>query len=250
VLPPRRRWVAFGRQPAATPAQQLESGSEHPQPGPIGESITLRVYHRRAGRAVRGPLAAGPGSDSDDSGDEGDDEETVMGDGDGDDSGLLSLEELIVGLEGIGVTINRTSLPSPTVLGQQIRLPRGGKVGSVQRARLKTGLREVVRGICAAVNIDGEGTAHMVGELLTPAAPLEERQRLAADRSSVDSIVASYKAAVARGLSKREQRQRLSPLVSPAGQAGYTRAMLEKEHGLKLTKWVACPLLRGRGRVG
>ena len=48
------------------------------------------------------------------------------------------------------------------------------------------------------------------------------------------NCIRSYLDAKARGLSKQEQRQRLSPLVPPKVRQGYTRPMLRSEHGLEI----------------
>ena len=109
--------------------------------------------------------------------------------------------------------IERAKLPSLADLQKVITLPGGGKPGSAQRARLRDVGAAIVKAICAAVNPDGELVEQLIVEALTPLDPLDERQRRAADATVVKNIVASYMDAKRRGLSKQEQRQRLSALA-------------------------------------
>ena len=201
--------------------------SEQPAPLPR-ETIVARLYQERVGPAHDGPIAWAADRESDADAEE--EEEPAN---------LLSLEDVLGALEGAGVPIDRSALPSKWQLQQLITLPQGGAKGSTQRARLaKTGAA-MVRGIAAAVNPDGAGTSQLIAEALAPVAPLEERQRLAADRKVPEAIVASYREAKAKGLSKQEQRQRLSALVPMKGRQGYTRPMLNRVHGLNLSRCAA-----------
>ena len=151
---------------------------------------------------------------------------------------MLPLESVLAALEAAGVHIDRAALGAKASdLRKPITIPCGGKLGSTQRARLTRAGREIVHAIAAAVNPDGKGTAEMIAAALMPQPPLEARQRAAADKVAAANIVASYLDAKKRSLSKQEQRQRLSALVPRTGRQGYTRPMLNKEFGLKLTKY-------------
>lgn len=225
--------------------------SQLPQPAPLGsqtERIVQRIARERAAAASHadpappGPLAPPPaadrGADATDRGADADDEESDADEEETPSEGapLSSLEHVIAALEAEGVRIDRSSLPGKKRLQQPITLPQGGAERSTQRALLKKAGVAMLRGIAGAVNPDGEGTARMIAEEILPPPPLEERQRAAADRVTAQNCIESYLDAKRRGLSKAEQRQRLSPLVPRTGRQGYTRPMLNREHDLNLSR--------------
>ena len=247
--PHPRSFIAFGERPAGTPADQLMRAQDVRQPQPIAERIILQFMRKRQGdRATwpRGPLVGPATADDDDSmdgggGSGGEGGSGGGGDGnDGDDEApgpALSLQDVLAALEAKGVRIDRSSLANATELRKPINLPCGGKSGSGQRAKLRDAGAAIVRGVAAAVNPSGgEDAVTLIAESLIPPAPLEERQLAAAQAKVVENVLRSYEDAKRRGLSKAEQRQRLSALAPVQGRQGFTLPLLRKKYGLKISK--------------
>jgi hypothetical protein len=247
--PHPRSFIAFGERPAGTPADQLMRAQDVRQPQPIAERIILQLMRKRQGdRATwpRGPLVGPATADDDDSmdgggGSGGEGGSGGGGDGnDGDDEApgpALSLQDVLAALEAKGVRIDRSSLANATELRKPINLPCGGKSGSGQRAKLRDAGAAIVRGVAAAVNPSGgEDAVTLIAESLIPPAPLEERQLAAAQAKVVENVLRSYEDAKRRGLSKAEQRQRLSALAPVQGRQGFTLPLLRKKYGLKISK--------------
>ena len=214
-------WWAFGAtEPQHDPKAQIAAGSKTPQPKPLprtrhGGGPVADVLDAEPGEVVHAATAAAASASH----------------------VTHSLESILSALERVGVSIDRSKLPAPSILSDFITLPQGGKVGSSQRARLVRAGCAAVEGIAAAVNSDGAGTAAMIGEALAPRAPLEERQLHTANAHVAANVVETYKDARARGATMREQRQILSALAPRSGRKGYTRKQLADAHDLKLTKY-------------
>ena len=88
----------------------------------------------------------------------------------------MPLEVVLAALEGAGVPIDRSALPTSTQLGKAINLPCGGAVAATPRATLRKAIVAMVKGIAAAVNTDGPGTVAMVAEALLPPARIPTRK--------------------------------------------------------------------------